>query len=98
MNLYQPVSQLYLSVDEDDVLRMNLSVNDVVALKILHAFKEGDKCIAQFVFREEVPFVGSDTILQFHLHVRIPLGVEESVSVEEWPEEMGVMKLLQKGL
>ena len=97
LNLNQPIAQLYFSIDQDDILWMNLSMNDVILVEIFHAFQEGWECIGEFIFGEKLLVERPFTILQFYLHVWVSLWVEQSVSVKERSQKIWVTELLQKG-
>lgn len=69
-----------------------------VLVEIFDAFEERGECIGEFIFREELFVEGSRSVIKFYPHVRVSFGVEQPVSVEERPQEIRVVKLLQKRL
>ena len=83
LNLNQPITQLDLTIQNQDVLGMNVFVDDIVTVQILNTLKQGEECIDEFLFRKEVPIEGSFAVIELQLHIRVSLRVQQTITVEE---------------
>ena len=81
----KPVSELDIAVDEQDILRMNLPVNNVTRMQVLDTLHNTRKCINNLLLRKQLPIPRAFPILQLHHHRSLRLGVEQAITIKQWP-------------
>lgn len=97
-NLDQPVTKLYFSVNQNNVFGVDMGVYYVVFVEKFYTLEERGESIDEFIFCEKIPGKGPFAVIQLNPQIGVCFGVEQAVSIEERPEEMGVFELLWKWL